>query len=162
MCVCPGACPSQAAACAFCCGGRRHSGGCHRYLCILNLHFIVHAALLVGWPCIPGTVGDNEASQESRILLVFIFALDTLDTLFRLVSNISAFIFLLAGVQLQGVLDELCSYEGPLGATLAQDSIQITVWAPTAQQVFPLTNSYPVAQHAEHCSICEAPYTMST
>ncbi|BDA50310.1 Pullulanase [Coccomyxa sp. Obi] len=39
------------------------------------------------------------------------------------------------GVQLQGVLDELCFYEGPLGATLAQDSVHISVWAPTVQQV---------------------------
>ncbi|KAK9903518.1 hypothetical protein WJX75_007894 [Coccomyxa subellipsoidea] len=39
------------------------------------------------------------------------------------------------GVQLQGVLDELCFYDGPLGATLTQDSVQLTVWAPTAQQM---------------------------
>lgn len=41
----------------------------------------------------------------------------------------------LAGVQLQGVLDELCFYDGQLGATLKKDSVQLTVWAPTAQQV---------------------------
>lgn len=41
----------------------------------------------------------------------------------------------MSGVQLQGVLDEFCFYEGPLGATLAQDSVHINVWAPTAQQV---------------------------
>ena len=39
------------------------------------------------------------------------------------------------GVQLQGVLDELCFYEGPLGACLMPEQISITVWAPTAQQV---------------------------
>ena len=40
-----------------------------------------------------------------------------------------------AGVQLQGVLDELLFYGGPLGATLSADSVRLDVWAPTAQQV---------------------------
>ena len=39
------------------------------------------------------------------------------------------------GVQLQGVLDELYFYEGPLGACLTPEQVSITVWAPTAQQV---------------------------
>lgn len=40
-----------------------------------------------------------------------------------------------AGVQLQGVLDDQFYYEGPLGATLAGDEIEISVWAPTATRV---------------------------
>ena len=39
------------------------------------------------------------------------------------------------GVQLQGVLDELLFYEGPLGATASGQGVQVTLWAPTAQQV---------------------------
>lgn len=45
---------------------------------------------------------------------------------------------LAAGVQLQGVLDELFFYEGPLGANLTQSGTEIHVWAPTAQQVLSL------------------------
>ncbi|EIE23312.1 alpha-1,6-glucosidase, partial [Coccomyxa subellipsoidea C-169] len=42
------------------------------------------------------------------------------------------------GIQLQGVLDELCFYDGPLGATVTKEDVQLTVWAPTAQQVMEL------------------------
>jgi hypothetical protein len=40
-----------------------------------------------------------------------------------------------AGIQLQGVLDELYFYEGPLGANLEGGGVSIAVWAPTAQEV---------------------------
>ena len=40
-----------------------------------------------------------------------------------------------AGVQLQGVLDAKFFYEGPLGANIRSDGIDIAVWAPTAKEV---------------------------
>ena len=39
------------------------------------------------------------------------------------------------GLQLPGVLDDLYTYAGPLGAEITQESVSIRVWAPTAQQV---------------------------
>ncbi|KAK9755442.1 hypothetical protein RND81_01G025500 [Saponaria officinalis] len=39
------------------------------------------------------------------------------------------------GLQLPGVIDELYSYDGPLGATFSGDSISLYLWAPTAQTV---------------------------
>jgi len=39
-----------------------------------------------------------------------------------------------AGVQLQGVLDQLFFYSGPLGAELGAGGAAVRVWAPTAQQ----------------------------
>lgn len=51
----------------------------------------------------------------------------------------------MAGIQLQGVLDELCFYDGPLGATVTKEDVQLTVWAPTAQQVI-----FPPAPSAAH------------
>ncbi|CAH8379559.1 unnamed protein product [Eruca vesicaria subsp. sativa] len=40
------------------------------------------------------------------------------------------------GLQLPGVLDELFSYDGPLGATFAQGGgVSLHLWAPTAQEV---------------------------
>ena len=41
----------------------------------------------------------------------------------------------LPGVQCPGVLDNVFFFEGPLGACLGSDSITISLWAPTAQQV---------------------------
>lgn len=39
------------------------------------------------------------------------------------------------GLQLPGVIDELYSYDGPLGAIFSEDSISLNLWAPTAQTV---------------------------
>jgi Carbohydrate-binding module 48 (Isoamylase N-terminal domain) len=40
-----------------------------------------------------------------------------------------------AGLQTQGILDELCTYDGPLGAEAGDDGVRVRVWAPTAQRV---------------------------
>lgn len=40
-----------------------------------------------------------------------------------------------AGLQLPGVLDELFTYSGPLGAAVTDSAASVTVWAPTAQHV---------------------------
>jgi hypothetical protein len=37
------------------------------------------------------------------------------------------------GLQLPGVLDELFSYNGPLGAVYLEESVSLNLWAPTAQ-----------------------------
>lgn len=37
------------------------------------------------------------------------------------------------GLQLPGILDELFSYDGPLGAHFAKDAVSLYLWAPTAQ-----------------------------
>ncbi|KAF5729467.1 hypothetical protein HS088_TW21G01633 [Tripterygium wilfordii] len=39
------------------------------------------------------------------------------------------------GLQLPGVLDELFSYDGPLGAIFSEEDISLYLWAPTAQDV---------------------------
>jgi hypothetical protein len=39
------------------------------------------------------------------------------------------------GLQLPGVLDELFTYSGPLGATITDSAAAVAVWAPTAQHV---------------------------
>ncbi|KAB1211035.1 Pullulanase 1, chloroplastic, partial [Morella rubra] len=39
------------------------------------------------------------------------------------------------GLQLPGVLDELLSYNGPLGALFSEESVSLYLWAPTAQAV---------------------------
>ncbi|XP_010658333.1 pullulanase 1, chloroplastic isoform X2 [Vitis vinifera] len=39
------------------------------------------------------------------------------------------------GLQLPGVLDELFSYEGPLGAIFSKEAVTLYLWAPTAQVV---------------------------
>ena len=41
----------------------------------------------------------------------------------------------MTGLQLPGVIDELCFYDGPLGARVSDEGTSIDVWAPTAQQV---------------------------
>ena len=38
-------------------------------------------------------------------------------------------------MQLQGVLDQLFCYSGPLGAEVGANGVAVCVWAPTAQQV---------------------------
>lgn len=37
------------------------------------------------------------------------------------------------GLQLPGVLDELFTYTGPLGAVFSEEAISLYLWAPTAQ-----------------------------
>ncbi|WCJ19247.1 limit dextrinase [Euphorbia peplus] len=39
------------------------------------------------------------------------------------------------GLQLPGILDELFSYDGPLGAHYCKDAVSLYLWAPTAQDV---------------------------
>ncbi|GAB2276821.1 Pullulanase 1, chloroplastic [Dionaea muscipula] len=39
------------------------------------------------------------------------------------------------GLQIPGVLDELYAYDGPLGAIFSKTSIELYLWAPTAQDV---------------------------
>ncbi|KAM1161934.1 hypothetical protein ACFX13_001081 [Malus domestica] len=39
------------------------------------------------------------------------------------------------GLQLPGILDELFSYNGPLGALYSEESVSLYLWAPTAQEV---------------------------
>ncbi|KAL9318069.1 hypothetical protein ACSQ67_014586 [Phaseolus vulgaris] len=39
------------------------------------------------------------------------------------------------GLQLPGVLDELFSYDGPLGALFSEEAVSLYLWAPTAQAV---------------------------
>lgn len=41
----------------------------------------------------------------------------------------------ISGLQIPGVLDDLYTYDGPLGVTFADGAPTITVWAPTAQDV---------------------------
>ena len=53
----------------------------------------------------------------------------------QVVTNTVSQCSLSAGVQLQGVLDELYFYEGSLGARPASGGWQITLWAPTAQSI---------------------------
>ncbi|XP_041998053.1 pullulanase 1, chloroplastic isoform X2 [Salvia splendens] len=49
----------------------------------------------------------------------------------------------ITGLQLPGVLDELFSYDGPLGATFSSDSLSLHLWAPTAQKVSVLIYGEP-------------------
>lgn len=37
------------------------------------------------------------------------------------------------GLQLPGILDELFSYDGPLGALYEEETVSLYLWAPTAQ-----------------------------
>jgi pullulanase len=39
------------------------------------------------------------------------------------------------GLQIPGVLDDLYTYDGPLGATIGVDVVRLALWAPTAQAV---------------------------
>lgn len=47
------------------------------------------------------------------------------------------------GIQLPGVLDDLFSYDGPLGPIFTQNSVMLHLWAPTAQCVRVLVYSSP-------------------
>ncbi|KAH6784145.1 limit dextrinase [Perilla frutescens var. hirtella] len=49
----------------------------------------------------------------------------------------------ITGLQLPGVLDELFSYDGPLGATFSSESVSLYLWAPTAQKVSMLIYGEP-------------------
>lgn len=40
------------------------------------------------------------------------------------------------GLQLPGVLDDLFSYSGPLGALFSEEAVSLYLWAPTAQAVY--------------------------
>lgn len=48
------------------------------------------------------------------------------------------------GLQLPGVLDELFSYNGPLGALYSEESVSLYLWAPTAQAVRACIYSDPI------------------
>ncbi|XP_015170912.1 pullulanase 1, chloroplastic isoform X2 [Solanum tuberosum] len=47
------------------------------------------------------------------------------------------------GLQLPGILDELFSYTGPLGAVFATEAVSLYLWAPTAQAVEALIYKSP-------------------
>ncbi|KAM3360337.1 pullulanase 1, chloroplastic isoform X1 [Capsicum galapagoense] len=47
------------------------------------------------------------------------------------------------GLQLSGILDELFSYTGPLGAIFATEAVSLYLWAPTAQAVQALIYKSP-------------------
>ncbi|QHN78603.1 hypothetical protein HN51_055823 [Arachis hypogaea] len=47
------------------------------------------------------------------------------------------------GLQLPGVLDELFSYNGPLGALYSDEAVSLSLWAPTAQAVNAHIYKYP-------------------
>ncbi|KAL6509677.1 Pullulanase 1, chloroplastic [Orobanche gracilis] len=49
----------------------------------------------------------------------------------------------ITGLQLPGVLDELFSYDGPLGSTFSSESVSLHLWAPTAQKVSVLIYGEP-------------------
>ncbi len=56
-----------------------------------------------------------------------------------------------AGVQLQGVLDQLFYYPGPLGAEVGPHGVALRVWAPTAQQVSPYLPYILLLCHGHTC-----------
>ncbi|XP_073224055.1 pullulanase 1, chloroplastic isoform X2 [Cicer arietinum] len=47
------------------------------------------------------------------------------------------------GLQLPGVLDELFSYNGPLGALFSEEAVSLYLWAPTAQLVHAYIYKHP-------------------
>ncbi|CAL5209034.1 unnamed protein product [Lathyrus oleraceus] len=47
------------------------------------------------------------------------------------------------GLQLPGVLDELFSYNGPLGAIFSEEAVSLYLWAPTAQSVCAYIYKHP-------------------
>ncbi|XWS66234.1 hypothetical protein CRYUN_Cryun05aG0182100 [Craigia yunnanensis] len=49
------------------------------------------------------------------------------------------------GLQLPGILDELFSYDGPLGALYSGEAVSLYLWAPTAQAVYSHIYKDPVA-----------------
>nr|XP_011469607.1 PREDICTED: pullulanase 1, chloroplastic isoform X2 [Fragaria vesca subsp. vesca] len=48
------------------------------------------------------------------------------------------------GLQLPGILDELFSYEGPLGAVFSKEAVSLYLWAPTSQAVSVLIYKEPL------------------
>lgn len=54
----------------------------------------------------------------------------------------------ITGLQLPGVLDELFSYDGPLGPTFSSESVSLHLWAPTAQ-----VNAIPIIYLNFHSKI---------
>ncbi|KAI5056353.1 hypothetical protein GOP47_0028171 [Adiantum capillus-veneris] len=48
-----------------------------------------------------------------------------------------------SGVQLPGVLDDVFSYDGPLGPLFTEEGVSLSVWAPTSQRVKLLLYSSP-------------------
>lgn len=46
------------------------------------------------------------------------------------------------GLQLPGVLDELFSYNAPLGALYSNEAVSLFLWAPTAQVCHIFNNIY--------------------
>ncbi|XP_050385000.1 pullulanase 1, chloroplastic isoform X1 [Argentina anserina] len=51
------------------------------------------------------------------------------------------------GLQLPGILDELFSYEGPLGAVYSKEAVSLYLWAPTSQAVSVLIYKEPLGGH---------------
>ncbi|KAI3472654.1 hypothetical protein Pfo_029175 [Paulownia fortunei] len=49
----------------------------------------------------------------------------------------------ITGLQLPGVLDELFSYNGPLGTIFSSEAVSLYLWAPTAQKVHALIYGEP-------------------
>ncbi|KAL4190863.1 hypothetical protein AMTRI_Chr07g77910 [Amborella trichopoda] len=47
------------------------------------------------------------------------------------------------GLQLPGVIDDLFSYDGPLGAIFTEETVSLYLWAPTAQRVLAYIYSDP-------------------
>ncbi|KAI3748562.1 hypothetical protein L6452_11718 [Arctium lappa] len=52
------------------------------------------------------------------------------------------------GLQLPGVIDDLFSYTGPLGAIFSNEAVSLFLWAPTAQEVRALIYSGPSSDEA--------------
>ncbi|KAL0036544.1 hypothetical protein WJX77_012089 [Trebouxia sp. C0004] len=66
----------------------------------------------------------------------------------------------LTGVQIPGVLDDLFFYEGLLGAHLGPQGVDISLWAPTAQQIVPMDDDMTMPEGwASHTPLPAAPWT---
>ncbi|KFK24885.1 hypothetical protein AALP_AA8G037300 [Arabis alpina] len=67
------------------------------------------------------------------------------------------------GLQLPGVLDELFSYDGPLGAHFTPEGVSLHLWAPTAQEVSVCIYKNPLDESPmEICPLNEANGVWST
>ncbi|EOA19904.1 hypothetical protein CARUB_v10000153mg [Capsella rubella] len=67
------------------------------------------------------------------------------------------------GLQLPGVLDELFSYDGPLGAHFTPEGVSLHLWAPTAQAVSVCIYKTPLNKSPmEICPLVEANGVWST
>lgn len=67
------------------------------------------------------------ASSDAKLLLKCQLAVATYDSDWKCTNA--------TGLQLPGILDELFSYDGPLGALYAEETVSLYLWAPTAQSV---------------------------